>query len=554
MDDYGGKRKKSRKKRTRKVAKEELEPPKTRGRPKKEAAPKPFRPRGQRVTISSAPSSEVVKKAVKAELDANHQGYFYKPPSANEIKEQIELKKKVDDLQKEAKAFSVVAKETEEAKSKTEQSTLDYLLKNMFVDLVNEYREIDPSASEEDVRKFIEVQAPIHIEEYRREEAAEKARELKEYALDQLRETIDIIRPTYASHPSMAFTSHPPPHPVHNDDEEANWEDVPEGEGGYRRRYNRRGGSRRGGRTINLPFIGEYDIPSLNDLINGRTKASPQVRKYIREYQGRLITELVVCRVPINEGLVKLLKLASNGSLEEARKRLGYDQLYHLSLNMEFDKGSPLKIEKNETVKLYPGARKGDCRVVDLKGKRLTINDIILGVQRIQGNKTYQYNLFNNNCQIFVTDILKAVGLLTEASDRWINQDAVALLKDEPSLLKKLLSFLPSLGNRLDLLLSGKGRRRRGGGPHIPGAGDIDDIMNIVEMLQILHGEGEWIHSNLYYQMVHTYHMPPFGVNFNPTTYVLWAQTLSADMVAFIINALEHLVGPNLVFDTIPAP
>lgn len=82
-----------------------------------------------------------------------------------------------------------------------------------------------------------------------------------------------------------------------------------------------------------------------------------------------------------------------------------------------------------------------DFMVVDLKGKKITFGDFINNAVSSVGNSIYLYDHENNNCQKFVSDLLRANGLMTPELNKFINQDVKAILSTSPEFTFTIARF-----------------------------------------------------------------------------------------------------------------
>lgn len=81
------------------------------------------------------------------------------------------------------------------------------------------------------------------------------------------------------------------------------------------------------------------------DVAQGpRIGYSPPVATFLQEKGSIAIQRLEVRRVPISSGINAALQAVTGGKWEQEKQRLGYDQLFHLSLIANGN----IVIEKNE--------------------------------------------------------------------------------------------------------------------------------------------------------------------------------------------------------------
>ena len=200
-------------------------------------------------------------------------------------------------------------------------------------------------------------------------------------------------------------------------------------------------------------------------FFTGRTKPPPAIRKLLDENSksnflgNEPILSLTVARSPVNGVIQGILNAVSSGQVEENRKKLNYDDIYHLFLIVKTAK-KEFTLERNQTVSVG-SARRGDEEMpVDLKGKSISFGEFLTNGAKGK-SKFWQYDPVSNNCQMFVKDLLNGSGLLTPELNSFIIQDAAKLLEQSP-LTQKLAQTVTDFGHRLDILINGAGVEKKG--------------------------------------------------------------------------------------------
>jgi hypothetical protein len=210
-------------------------------------------------------------------------------------------------------------------------------------------------------------------------------------------------------------------------------------------------------------FKGEGFVDSIRDIrdrikgfFTGRTKPPPIVRSLLRAVGEEEILSLKVGRSPVNSVITGILNAVSLGQLEQNRKDLNYDQIYHLALIVQ-TKSKSFTLERNQTVSVGAVRNFEEIRDVPATGGTIRFGTFLENGEKISKENFWRYNPVSNNCQIFVTDLLKGNGLLTTELNSFINQDAAGLLKHSP-LAEKIASGITDFGHRIDILLHGAGK------------------------------------------------------------------------------------------------
>ena len=154
-------------------------------------------------------------------------------------------------------------------------------------------------------------------------------------------------------------------------------------------------------------------------------------KQFLKAHGAEAITSIKVGRVPINSAVRLGFDILTAGKFEEAHKKLGVDNFFHLYMIIN-DK---YVIEKNETVneRAWSAGTKGE-EIESVSGAvNKSIDELIKNASKGDEKSFWlEYNPLSNNCQQFVTRVLRKNGLLTAGVNKWVNQDMEALLKELP--------------------------------------------------------------------------------------------------------------------------
>ncbi len=188
-----------------------------------------------------------------------------------------------------------------------------------------------------------------------------------------------------------------------------------------------------------------------------RDWAPPEVRKNLAEYGSMPVIEYTIARHPIDEGLKKIANLLSLGQFEKNKKKLAYDDVYHLFLLLkvkdpETGKVHILKAHKESVVRLTLMQAKEFQDLLKLKPEYLQpvaiaqpkplllwFND---AEKKLKQNM-WSYSSTSNNCQDFVVAML-AGQTIDPATIRWIKQDGFELIS-RSNIVNRVLNFITDL-------------------------------------------------------------------------------------------------------------
>lgn len=191
-------------------------------------------------------------------------------------------------------------------------------------------------------------------------------------------------------------------------------------------------------------------------LTRDPTKNPPAVRKILQSIGNEKVESLQLIRTPLSKISRFLLNIASFGQLESKLKETGIDELFHLSLLIN----GKYELDKQEVIKLVrnPNAVKENSETLIVPvSSNLTINEMIENTQKQMGQNYGTYNAINNNCSVFISNVLSANNLSTENSDIFLNQKTIELFDKFPSISEKLVNLGTDIGAVVDKTLYGEG-------------------------------------------------------------------------------------------------
>jgi hypothetical protein len=175
----------------------------------------------------------------------------------------------------------------------------------------------------------------------------------------------------------------------------------------------------------------------------------PQVRQILAKHGNHKITSIKLCKEVVSENTEFLLKaLAGKNTWEEAKRKNGFDKFYHLFMIATMDDGSSLHIEKNEVIRISENPRAcPDALEIGAPSQPTTINEMMERTkQRIGDSNFFTYDPFTNNCQMFITQLLRTLGLSNQTSNNFVYQDIQGLRESLPSYTKYLAKGLTNVG------------------------------------------------------------------------------------------------------------
>lgn len=194
------------------------------------------------------------------------------------------------------------------------------------------------------------------------------------------------------------------------------------------------------------------------------TAVPPSVASFLKAHGEDPVTSLAVGRTPISKTLDLALDVMSGGKFGQIKKKLGYDQFFHLFLIVN----GKHRIEKNELFNIIPYSKASDEEdiPVDLGGKTMTISEMMQNASKGDETNFYRnYNAFGANCQAMVLRLLSRNHLMTPTIQAFVKQNVEEYAKEHDLLSNaKAVTDVGSVLNRLLQLVTGGKRHFSVGG------------------------------------------------------------------------------------------
>jgi len=195
-------------------------------------------------------------------------------------------------------------------------------------------------------------------------------------------------------------------------------------------------------------------------IFKGQSRLQPPERKLMEQYGDKVITKIVIQRAPIKTVPVdSLMNLITNGNFNKSLKDYGYDKLFHLFMIITLEDQTEISLEKNETIQMKKSPQKSDYESlnVSLSGKVITLNELMEKTSNLMGSNFFPYHPINNNCQTFISSVMKAIGLNTSQIDNFVNQPVDKLFEtyDKSGKLTNWMAKITQLGTKMNFLKRG---------------------------------------------------------------------------------------------------
>ena len=159
-------------------------------------------------------------------------------------------------------------------------------------------------------------------------------------------------------------------------------------------------------------------INEFNNELSGIYDYTDSVKNILNEYGNVMINKIVIFRKPISSLLNLPVKMLNN---------LPYDKYYHLYICIYLVNGKRFRIEKNERINITSVTsfdKQTQFREINIIPDNLCMNIMLENCRNQMGDeKFYTYHPFNNNCQVFITNLLTASKIDIFGCYGFINQD-----------------------------------------------------------------------------------------------------------------------------------
>lgn len=175
----------------------------------------------------------------------------------------------------------------------------------------------------------------------------------------------------------------------------------------------------------------------------------PQVKNVLLQYGNQRIINIKMCKEVVSENTEFLMKaLSGPKTWEEAKRKNGFDRFYHLFMIATLENGQQLHIEKNEIMRVSPSPRPcPDALDLGTPSTNITVNEMMERTrQRIGDRDFFTYDPLANNCQNFVNQLLRTLGLWNQTASSFVFQDIKGLRESLPSYTKYLARGLTDVG------------------------------------------------------------------------------------------------------------
>lgn len=169
------------------------------------------------------------------------------------------------------------------------------------------------------------------------------------------------------------------------------------------------------------------------------------IDKLLAEHGTSRITSITVVREPVQSR--KIMDVLSMGQLEKNLSKIGYDELFHLSMNIQLDDGYTFNLGKGEIIHTGPVVSVSEADEMSATTHGQELQAVFDNLERIlTPNRLYRYDALTNNCQDFVKNFLAMSNAYNPKMETFIKQDANAILQNMNSYFYQFLTDIARKG------------------------------------------------------------------------------------------------------------
>jgi hypothetical protein len=154
-----------------------------------------------------------------------------------------------------------------------------------------------------------------------------------------------------------------------------------------------------------------------------------QVSDSLKKYGDFTVREIIVGRTKVLKVVQTLLNAITLGNFNREKQKYGYDDIFHLYAVLVLDNGVKLITERNQRIVLTEDTNNRDNVPDKISiSTNIKLNQLFQNAINADGDKIWRYDSLSNNCQNFITSLLRNSGYLTAEANTFINQKVDNLL------------------------------------------------------------------------------------------------------------------------------
>ena len=210
----------------------------------------------------------------------------------------------------------------------------------------------------------------------------------------------------------------------------------------------------------------------VNSTIKIRLDYRPKIRKFLELHGQDIVTRLRVGREPVLSMVKKFVNTLTFGGLDKMIKQKGYDDVFHLFLFIDLRANNKstttIKLEKNEVINLVQNPTTPTQTYwleIDEFPENMTLQEFLSnGQQRMGKDRYFRYDAFNNNCQVYILNLIQAMGngeYIKEDIKQFIYQDTATLEQEASGISKTIIKGTTNIAGLVNAVVEGKALKNK---------------------------------------------------------------------------------------------
>lgn len=173
-------------------------------------------------------------------------------------------------------------------------------------------------------------------------------------------------------------------------------------------------------------------------IIGAKLSFSNKIKKILKKYGDKKIRAIRIGRRPINKLVEKAFQIITLGKWDKLKNQYYFDRLFHLFLVLTMEDGTVISFEKNSIVTLSENdsrcsMKDVECIELEYPADSLTLDELVKKpLARIGKEKYFIYNPFSQNCQIFISEVLKTFNLYSPKAKEFVYQNISEIVERLP--------------------------------------------------------------------------------------------------------------------------
>jgi hypothetical protein len=174
-------------------------------------------------------------------------------------------------------------------------------------------------------------------------------------------------------------------------------------------------------------------------------------KNFLKAHGEEKITKLEVAKAPIQKTVNLAFDILAGGKFEEAKKKLGIDNFFHISLIIN----NKYRIEKNETVNFREYKPETNEEKINVNvSKDININEFVANGAKANPKAFWiDYNAITANCGQWVNKLLNANGMNSDTIHSFLSQNTEGLLKELPDYVPEASKKITDVASYINRIL-----------------------------------------------------------------------------------------------------